>query len=73
MTRRTLTIVIDANRVTCGKCVWVTAVRRAHACNPSATCMLFCDYLPGYKRATAANGLFRRCAPCLAAEREAGG
>ena len=62
--KRTLQIHIDANQVTCGKC--------EHLCvdgsGQHAWCELFhvdpLEYDP-------AQGLLR-CAPCLAAEREAG-
>lgn len=69
--KRTLQIHIDANRVTCGKCQKRGLTRHVSACKPSSYCETFYEWLPGYKRGTAANGLFRRCAPCLAAEREA--
>lgn len=69
MTRRHLRIAIDANRVTCGRCVFRGSYRREYACNASSVCSLYGEYLPGYKRADNYNGLFPRCAPCLKAER----
>lgn len=66
MTRRTLTIVIDANRVTCGECEYLKQWRgvRYHA-----DCNLF-----RYGITVGSEyGKFRRCAQCLAAEREATG
>ena len=58
--KRTLQITIDANRVTCGKC------RLRSSAGP--WCNLF--DAPLYEHNEGVRGL-RRCAPCLAAEREA--
>lgn len=64
MTRH-LTIAIDANRVTCGKCEWLRDVTEPNWV-PRASCDLFLAHMgKGHSG-------FRRCAPCLAAEREAG-
>lgn len=61
MTRRTLQIHIDANRVTCGKCELVSA---------ADNCRVF--HAPLQRVDRGEHVTFRRCAPCLAAEREAG-
>ena len=59
--KRHLQITIDANRVTCGKC--------EHRSQPIAGGNCYCPafygaWLPPYR------DTYRRCAPCLAAEKE---
>lgn len=68
MTRRTLTISIDANRVTCGKCRWANefggfALPRCELYDSS---LLFDR---NRKEGAPASDGWLRCAPCLAAEK----
>lgn len=53
---RRLTITIDANRVTCGKCEHAFYLNLSDRPKESVHCQLFDVYTVG------------RCAPCLAAE-----
>ena len=63
--KRHLTIAIDANRVTCGECYG----QHKNSDN-LAICLVFGSYLKGYRLDAKWDAPFRRCAPCLAAERE---
>lgn len=71
MTRRTLTIAIDANRVTCGKCEHVQDTDDGHFCGLFVEQELreyYADIEPGSSAYDV-----ERCAPCIAAEKgEAG-
>ena len=62
--KRTLTIHIDANRVTCGECDYTDA----YCGRPY--CQLFLSEALGYTDRFN-ESTWQRCAPCLAAEREA--
>lgn len=68
--KRTLAIVIDANRVTCGKCEHVDGWSRYDG---QSQCAIFRGEVLRYTRGHwwRKDRIVRRCAPCLAAEREA--
>lgn len=61
--KRTLAVVIDANRVTCGKCKNLTDYGELYS---NAHCSVFLASMEWFTDKPAG---FRRCAPCLAAEK----
>jgi hypothetical protein len=67
--KRHLTIAIDANRVTCDPCKWFLPWPSDWT---KATCRLFKEDLQAEGETIDGLNNYARCAPCLAAEREAG-